>query len=79
MLAPYQGVFAAETGHINGHEAGAIEATGHRVLTLPQALGKITADALAHALACFYADGNHDHMGQPGMVYLSQPTEYGTL
>lgn len=79
MLAPYQGVLAAETGHINGHEAGAIEATGHRVLPLPQVHGKFTAQTLERALQAFYADGNHDHIVQPGMVYLSQPTEYGTL
>lgn len=79
MLAPYQGVFAAETGHINGHEAGAIEATGHRVLPLPQTHGKFTAETLTTALERFFSDGNHAHMVQPGMVYLSQPTEYGTL
>lgn len=79
MLTPTEGVFAAETGHINCHEAGAVEATGHRVLALPQKDGKFTAADLAAALVRFYADESCTHMVQPGMVYLSHPTEYGTL
>lgn len=79
MLAPYEGVIAAETGHINVHEAGAIEYTGHKVLTLPQHEGKILADDLESYLRTFWADGTHEHMVFPGMVYLSHPTEYGTL
>ncbi len=79
MLAPYEGVIAAETGHINVHEAGAIEYTGHKVLTLPQHQGKLNADELEDLLRSFWADGTHDHMVFPGMVYLSHPTEYGTL
>ena len=79
MLKNYEGVVAAVTGHINGHEAGAVEADGHKVLPLPHHLGKVDAKELADLLATFYADDNHDHMIFPGMVYVSHPTEYGTL
>ena len=79
MLAPYEGVIAAETGHINVHEAGAIEYTGHKVLTVPQHEGKIWACELEAYLKTFWADGTHEHMVFPGMVYISHPTEYGTL
>ncbi|MBQ6364051.1 MAG: low specificity L-threonine aldolase [Lachnospiraceae bacterium] len=79
MLRPYQGVISALTGHINGHEAGAIEAGGHKVLTLPQSAGKLSADDLSALLEAYRQDENHDHMVMPGMVYLSQPTEYSTL
>ena len=79
ILRPYQGVLAAVSGHINVHETGAIESTGHKVLALPSADGKISAqqidaqcDALAH-------DENYEHIVQPGMVYISHPTGYGTL
>lgn len=79
MLAPYEGVIAAETGHVSSHEAGAIEYTGHKVLTLPQHNGKIHADELEAYLRSFWQDANHEHMVFPGMVYISHPTEYGTL
>ena len=79
MLKSYQGVIAAETGHISTHEAGAIEAGGHKVLTLPHRYGKISADAVEKYLEEYYHDMNHEHMVMPGMVYLSHPTEYGTL
>ena len=79
MLAPYEGVVACETGHVAMHEAGAIEYTGHKVLALPQHEGKLDAGELDDYVATFYADGNHDHMVFPGMVYISHPTEYGTL
>ncbi len=79
MLKNFEGVVAAVTGHINGHEAGAVEADGHKVLPLPHHLGKVDARELADLLATFYADDNHDHMIFPGMVYVSHPTEYGTL
>ena len=69
LLASYQGVIAAETGHVSSHEAGAIEAGGHKVLTIP----------VEEVLNTFQEDGNRDHMVMPGMVYISQPTEYGTL
>ncbi|MGT2785487.1 threonine aldolase family protein [Streptococcus merionis] len=79
MLAPYEGVLAADTGHISTHEAGAIEFTGHKVLTLPHEDGKINAEQVEAYLKDFFADGNHSHMVYPGMVYISHPTEYGTL
>ena len=79
ILADYEGVIAAKTGHISTHEAGAVEYTGHEVLELPQSDGKITPEMLEQYLADYYADGNHEHMTFPGMVYLSHPTEYGTL
>lgn len=79
MLADYEGVLAAKTGHISSHEAGAIEYTGHEVLELPQQNGKIEPAVLERYLTEFYADQNHEHMTFPGMVYISHPTEYGTL
>lgn len=79
MLGLCGAVVAADTGHIALHEAGAIEYTGHKVLTLPHCGGKITAEALTACLRGFYADENHTHMPYPGMVYISHPTEYGTL
>ena len=79
MLADYEGVLAAKTGHISSHEAGAIEYTGHEVLELPQQNGKIDPAVLERYLTEFYADQNHEHMTFPGMVYISHPTEYGTL
>ena len=79
LLRDYQGVVAATTGHIAVHEAGAVEYTGHKVLTLPQREGKLSARDLQNYLEGFYADGSYDHMVFPGMVYISFPTEYGTL
>lgn len=79
FLRTYQGVVAAESGHVAVHEAGAIEHNGHKVLTLPQKNGKITAQQIKELLQKFYADATWEHMVTPGMVYLSQPTEYGTL
>ena len=79
MLHRWEGVVAAATGHVNGHEAGAIEFTGHKVIGLPQKNGKLDAATVRDFCATFYADGNHDHMVFPGMVYVSHPTEYGTL
>ena len=79
LLNRYEGVIAAETGHIAVHEAGAIEFGGHKVLTLACDKGKITAASVKRYLQDFYADGNYEHMVHPGMVYISQPTEYGTL
>lgn len=79
MLHPYEGVIAAQSGHIGTHEAGAIEVSGHKVISLPQEQGKLSADTLADYLSSFYGDENHEHMVFPGMVYISHPTEYGTL
>ena len=76
---PYAGVISAETGHIGVHEAGAIEASGHKVLPLPHRAGKLSAETVRTYLKGFYADPTSEHMVQPGMVYLSHPTEYGTL
>ncbi len=79
MLRPYEGVVSADTGHVNCHEAGAIEYTGHKVLSLPGREGKIEADKLEEYLSGFFDDANREHMVYPGMVYISHPTEYGTL
>lgn len=79
MLKRYEGVIAAVTGHVNGHEAGAIEYTGHKVMTLPHHDGKIDPEELDEMISGFYKDANHEHMVFPGMVYVSHPTEYGTL
>ncbi|HEO5475005.1 TPA: aminotransferase class V-fold PLP-dependent enzyme [Streptococcus agalactiae] len=79
MLASYEGVIAAETGHVSSHESGAIEFSGHKVLTLPSHNGKLLASEVATYIETFYADGNYQHMVFPGMVYISHPTEYGTL
>ena len=79
LLQSYQGVIAAETGHISSHEAGAIEFSGHKVLTLPHKEGKLEPALVRQYIEDFYADGNHEHMVFPGMVYISHPTEYGTL
>lgn len=79
MLNRYEGVLSAATGHVNAHESGAIEFTGHKVLALPHQDGKIQAADLKSYLKTFYDDGSYEHMVFPGMVYLSHPTEYGTL
>ena len=79
MLRSYEGVIAAKTGHINAHEAGAIEYTGHKVMELPQHEGRLDAAEVRGLLETFHGDENHEHMVFPGMVYISHPTEYGTL
>ena len=79
LLRSYQGVVAAESGHVAVHEAGAIEFGGHKVLPVPQKAGKLSADGVRQAVSAYREDANRDHMVMPGMVYLSQPTEYGTL
>ncbi|MBQ6513459.1 MAG: low specificity L-threonine aldolase [Clostridia bacterium] len=79
MLRPYQGVIASEAGHISTHEAGAIEFGGHKVLTLPHHNGKLSADGIRDCIQGYLQDDNHEHMVMPGMVYISQPTEFGTL
>lgn len=78
-LRPYQGVLSADTGHINGHETGAIESTGHKVLALPNQDGKITASQVKEAWLAHIQDATHEHIVQPGMIYISHPTESGTL
>ena len=79
MLKSYQGVIAAKSGHVSVHEAGAIEYGGHKVLALPHRDGKISAQDVENAICAFWEDQNHDHMVMPGMVYISQPSEYGTI
>ena len=79
LLNRYEGVISAQTGHVAVHEAGAIEFGGHKVLSIACDKGKITAASVKRYLLDFYADGNYEHMVHPGMVYISQPTEYGTL
>lgn len=78
-LRPYQGVLAADSGHINTHETGAIEASGHKVLSFPGSRGKLSAAQIEHACLSHIQDGSHEHMVQPKMVYISSPTELGTL
>ena len=78
-LRPHQGALCADTGHINAHETGAIEATGHKVLALPAKDGKITAAQIDEAWRLQHDDGSFEHIVQPKLVYLSQSTEVGTL
>lgn len=79
MLHPVEGVVCADTGHINVHEAGAVEYTGHKVMPLPSHDGKMDAGDLHRFLADFAADPTADHCVRPGMAYISYPTEVGTL
>ena len=79
LLKPWQGVLCADSGHINVHETGAVEATGHKCLALPSVQGKITAQQVRDAYDAHWADASHEHIAQPGMVYISNPTEDGTL
>ena len=79
LLASYEGVIAADSGHVSLHEAGAIERTGHKVIAIPQENGKIAGADVAAAIAAWEDDLNRDHMVMPGMVYVTHPTEFGTL
>ncbi len=79
LLRSYEGVVAAVTGHIAAHEAGAIEFTGHKVLTIPHHQGKMAAADLKAYLVNYHADETAEHIVRPGAVYISHPTEYGTL
>lgn len=78
-LRPHQGVLCPAGGHINVHETGAVEATGHKVLALPSSDGKLTAKQVRENVEAHRADSSFEHMAQPKMVYISNPTEYGTL
>lgn len=78
-LRPHQGVLSAVSAHINVHETGAVEATGHKVLSLPSSDGKLTAAQVEAAAAAHWSSGDREHMAQPEMVYISNPTELGTL
>lgn len=79
LLGLCDGVIAAETGHINVHESGAIEAAGHKVIALPAKEAKLSAETVEGYMTRFYGDETWPHMVRPGMVYISHPTEYGTL
>ncbi len=78
-LRPHQAAIAAETGHIAVHETGSIEAAGHKVITLPSGDGKITAAQVRSCVEAHWNDSTHEHMAQPALVYISQPTENGTV
>lgn len=78
-LRPYQGALSPDSGHINVHESGAIEATGHKVLALPSKDGKITAQQVQEEYTKHYKDPDREHMVQPKLVYISNPTEIGTI
>lgn len=78
-LRPHQGVISAESGHIHVHETGAVEATGHKILSLPSSNGKLTAQQIENCVVAHYADSSFEHIVQPKMVYISNPTELGTI
>ena len=78
-LRPHQGVIAAESGHINVHETGAVEATGHKVITVAGEEGKVTADEIRVVYESHWKDPTHEHLAQPAMVYISNPSEIGTV
>lgn len=79
LLKNWQGVICADSGHIQVHEAGAVEFTGHKVLPLESKNGKIFAEQIESYISDFYNDGNWQHMVEPRMIYISHPTEFGTL
>ena len=79
LLRPYEGVISAHSGHVNAHEAGAIESTGHKVLALAGHNGKLRAEDVDACVEAYNADGSREHTVKPGMVYISFPTEYGTI
>lgn len=79
LLKKYEGVLAAESGHINCHESGAVESSGHKILVLPSHDGKVWASDVVDFFISFLGDGSRDHMVYPGALYISFPTEWGTL
>ena len=79
LLHQYEGIMAAETAHINNLEAGAVESSGHKILIVPNHQGKVAAYDVERYLTEFYDNENHQHMVSPGALYLSFPTEWGTL
>lgn len=79
LLSHCQGVIAADSAHVNVHESGAIEAAGHKVIALPGCDGKLDAAQVEACIESFYRDATWPHMTMPGMVYISHPTELGTL
>lgn len=78
-LRPHQAVIAADAGHISVHESGSVEATGHKVMSLPTPQGKLSAEQVANCVDLHWSDVTHEHMPQPAMVYISQPTEGGLI
>lgn len=78
-LSPVQSVIAADTGHINCHEAASIESTGHKILGLPNTNGKLTSRQIAACAAEYYEGGAPEYLTEPKLVYISFPTEQGTL
>ena len=78
-LRPHQAAVSADLGHINSHETGAVEATGHKVMALPSVDGKITAAQVAKMVEEHYASASFEHTTQPKLVYISSPSELGTL
>ena len=78
-LRPHQAALGAESAHINVHESGAVEASGHKVMSVPSADGKITAEQVKHAVEAHYASASFEHTTQPKLVYISNPTELGTI
>ena len=79
LLRPHQAAVCVETGHINVHETGAIEAVGHKVISVPGKDGKLTAEDVARVHRLHWEDATHEHMPQPKLVYISNPTETGTI
>ena len=79
LLRPYEGVLCPDSGHINCHEVNAIESTGHKVLAVPARHGKIRAEDIARAVLAWQNDAAWEHIVKPGMVYISQPTETGSI
>ncbi|MEG1435650.1 threonine aldolase family protein, partial [Gordonibacter sp.] len=79
LLRPWEGVVSADTGHIHTHEAGALEAFGHKALPLPHQHGKLVAADVRAYCEAYWGDANHEHVVAPGVVYISHPTEYGTI
>ena len=79
VLRPWQGVISADTGHIAVHETGAVEATGHKVIALPNRSGKLEAKQVSDYCKLHFSDESHEHMVMPGAVYVSNPTEVGTI
>lgn len=79
ILRPHQAVLCVKEGHINVHETGAIEATGHKVLAIEGKDGKLSADQIREQHKLHWEDGSHEHIAQPKLVYISNPTELGTI
>ena len=79
ILRPHQAVLCVKEGHVNVHETGAIEATGHKVMAIEGKDGKISAEQIREQYRLHWEDGAHEHITQPKLVYISNPTELGTI